>query len=140
MRYIEGEERSQLAFIQKSLDEMISEDNIVRIIDALVDTFDMNTMKFTHAVPKMTGRKPYDPRDLLKLYIYGYYYSIRSSRKLERETHRNIELMWLINNLKPDFKTISDFRTFKGVRQCAKLRAYRIVGGNPTEKGLANHS
>jgi len=127
MRYITGEERTQLNLIPKSLDDMISEDNIVRVIDALVDTFDMNAMKFTHAVPKATGRKPYDPRDLLKLYIYGYYYSIRTSRKLERESHRNIELMWLINNLKPDFKTIADFRKDNGPALIRSFKQFRLI-------------
>lgn len=109
-RYIEGESRDQVNILPICLDEIIDESNAVRIMDALVESFDMKEMDFTYAEPKTTGRKSYDPKDMLKIYIYGYFYGIRSSRKLERECKRNIELMWLVNNLKPDFKTIADFR------------------------------
>ncbi len=70
----------------------------------------MHKLGFTHSLTSKTGRKPYNPKDLLKLYIYGYMNQVRSSRKLERETHRNIEVIWLLKKLQPDFKTISDFR------------------------------
>ena len=109
-RYVEGENRNQLTMITVSLDEMIPEDAPVRVIDAFVDSLDIKTMEFKYAHPKEKGRKPYDPRHMLKLYIYGYYNGIRSSRKLERECKRNIEVMWLIDNLTPDDKTISNFR------------------------------
>lgn len=109
-RYIQGEDRNQLNMLPISLDEMISEDNPVRVIDALVDNLDMKALNFKHAVPKEIGRKPYDPKYLLKLYLYGYFNAIRSTRKLERECKRNIEVMWLLDNLKPDDKTISTFR------------------------------
>lgn len=109
-RYIEGQDRNQLNILPISLDEMISEDNPVRVIDALVDSLDMKALNFKYSVPKVIGRKPYDPKYLLKLYIYGYFNGIRSTRKLEKECKRNVEVMWLLDNLKPDDKTISNFR------------------------------
>jgi transposase len=92
------------------LDDMISADSEVRAIDAIVDSMDIQSMGFTHSETKDTGRKPYSPVDMFKLYTYSYFNGIRSSRKIERECHRNIEVLWLINELKPDFKTIADFR------------------------------
>jgi transposase len=89
---------------------MISPDNEVRAIDAIVDSLDITDIGFAYSEPKETGRKPYSPVDMFKLYAYSYINGIRSSRKIERECHRNIELMWLIHELKPDFKTIADFR------------------------------
>lgn len=93
-------------------DEIITEDNPVRVLEAFVDALDMEKLNFTHATTKESkaGRPAYNPKDMLKLYLYGYFNGIRSSRKLERECHRNIELFWLIGELKPDFKTIADFR------------------------------
>jgi transposase len=108
--YIKGTDKNQFNMIPLALDEMISEDNPVRVIDALVDSLDMKSLEFKYANPKKYGRKPYDPKDLLKLYIYGYFNGIRTTRKLEKEANRNIEVMWLLNNLKPDDKTISNFR------------------------------
>lgn len=90
--------------------DYVSEDNPVRVIDAFVDSLDMHSLGFENSVLKETGRPPYDPRDLLKLYIYGYFNRIRSSRRLEREYYRNLEVMWLLKNLRPDHKTISRFR------------------------------
>ena len=92
------------------LDDMIPDDSEVRAIDAIVDSMDILSMGFTYSEPKETGCKPYSPIDLFKLYTYGYFNGVRSSRKIERECYRNIEVMWLINELKPDFKTIADFR------------------------------
>lgn len=109
-RYIKGENRYQLNIMPISLDEMIPENNPVRVIDALVDSLDMRALDFKYSIPNEIGRKPYDPRYLLKLFIYGYYNGVRSSRKLERECNRNIEVMWLLDNLRPDDKTISNFR------------------------------
>lgn len=82
----------------------------MRFIDAFVDELDMHKLEFTHSQTCLTGCKPYDPRDMLKLYIYGYLNQIRSSRKLEKETNRNLEVIWLLKKLQPDFKTIADFR------------------------------
>ena len=110
-RYIRTEfNRNQVGFIPESYDDKIADDNPVRVIDALIDSLDMEKLGFTYATPKKTGRKPYDPKDMCKLYTYGYFEGIRSSRKLEKECHRNVEVMWLVKNLKPDFKTIADFR------------------------------
>jgi transposase len=109
-RFIEGQSRSQTTLFPESLDDYIGEDNPVRFIDAFVDTLDLDGLGFLRAVPKETGRPPYDPADLLKLYIYGYLNGIRSSRRLERECGRNVELLWLLRRLSPDFKTIADFR------------------------------
>ena len=109
-RYIKGDNRNQLNLIPISFDEMIDENNPVRVIDALVESFDMVALGVNHAKTKVKGRKPYNPKHLLKLYMYGYFNGVRSSRKLERECRRNIEVMWLIDRLTPDDKTISNFR------------------------------
>jgi transposase len=108
--YISGMNREQVLLFPESVDEYIEENNPVRFIDAYVDSLDLTTLGFTHAIPKETGPPGYTPADILKLYIYGYLHKIRSSRKLEQETHRNVELMWLLRKLTPDFKTIADFR------------------------------
>jgi transposase len=110
MGYISGMNRDQIWLFPESVDEYIEENNPVRCIDAYIDTLNLAALGFTHAVPKDTGRPPYTPADMLKLYIYGYLHKIRSSRKLEQETHRNVELMWLLRKLTPAFKTIADFR------------------------------
>jgi transposase len=120
MSYVEGESREQRILFPEVLDDYISEENVVRFIDAFVDGLEMEELGFDRSAPKETGRPPYDPRDLLKLYIYGYLNRIRTGRTLERECQRNMELMWLMRKLRPDFKTITDFRKdnrkgFKGV-------------------------
>jgi transposase len=109
-RYIQSMNRRQLVLFPGTIDEYILEGNPVRFIDAFADSLDMVSIGFTHAIPMETGRPPYDPGDLLKLYIYGYLNRLRSSRKLERECTRNLEVMWLMKRLTPDFKTIADFR------------------------------
>lgn len=110
MRYIKGTERNQTVLFPESIDEYVEENNLVRFIEAFVDTLDMKELGFVYSEPKETGRKAYNPSSMLKLYIYGYIQKIRSSRRLEVETQRNIELMWLMEKLTPDFKTIADFR------------------------------
>lgn len=110
MRYLGGIDRNQIVFFPDRLDDYISEDNPVRVLDEYVAALDMKDLGFTKVVPADTGRPAYDPRDLLKLYLYGYLNRIRTSRKLETEAGRNLELMWLLRKLKPDFKTIADFR------------------------------
>lgn len=110
MRYIEGIARKRKIAFPEYIDEYITEDNPVRVIDEFVNSLDISDMGFKNAVPSNTGRPGFDPRDLLKLYIYGYMNRITSSRRLEAEAGRNIELMWLVRKLKPDFKTIADFR------------------------------
>jgi transposase len=110
MRYIQGEPRDQMILFPECIDDYITENSSVRVIDAFVASLNMEELKFDNAIPAKTGRLSYSPQDLLKLYIYGYNNSIRSSRKLEIESQRNIEVMWLLGKLTPDFKTIADFR------------------------------
>ena len=110
MRYIQGVSREQRILFPESVDEYIAEDNPIKFIDAFVDSLDLSELGFKHSEPELTGRPPYNPADLLKLYIYGYLNRIRSTRSLEKETKRNLELMWLLSKLAPDFKTIADFR------------------------------
>ena len=110
MDHIRGLSRNQLTLFPEALDDYISQENPVRFIDAYVDSLDLHRLGFRHATLHETGRPPYHPADLLKLYLYGYLNRVRSSRMLERETHRNVEVMWLIRRLAPDFKTIADFR------------------------------
>ncbi len=110
MPHIHGADRQEVLLFPPSLDEYITEDNPVRFIDAFVDQLDLQALGFTRAVAAPTGRPAYHPADLLKLYLYGYLNRVRSSRLLERETQRNVEVMWLLKKLTPDFKTIADFR------------------------------
>jgi len=110
MHHMQGSDREQLTLFPEALDDYIAEDNPVRFLDAFVDTLNLALMGFGHAVLQETGRPPYHPADLLKLYVYGYLNRNRSSRQLEKEAGRNLELMWLLKRLTPDFKTIADFR------------------------------
>src|SRR4030095_10151091 len=109
MGYIEGEDRKQTVLFPEVLDDYIREENPVRFIDVFIEGLDLLGMGFQKAIPKDTGRPPYDPRDLLRLYVYGYLNRTRSSRRLETEAGRNV-VMWLMRKLRPDFKTIADFR------------------------------
>lgn len=124
MRYIQGENRSQTALFPMSLDELIPDDHLVRVIDAYVALLDFEQLGFDKARPKATGRPSYDPADLLKLYLYGYFQRIRSSRRLETECQRNVEVMWLLGRLEPDFKTIADFRRDNSAAFTATCRAF----------------
>jgi len=110
MAYIEGEQRGQHSLFPTTLDELISEDHICRVIEAFVGRLDMAKLSFVRSEPAETGRPGYDPRDLLKLYLYGYLWQIRSSRRLETECQRNVEVMWLLGRLVPDYKSIAEFR------------------------------
>ena len=110
MGHIQGQSRHQSALFPPSLDELIPADHPVRVIDAFVESLDLAALAFAKAEPAATGRPPYHPGDLLKLYLYGYLNQVRSSRRLEREAARNIELLWLLNRLCPDFKTIANSR------------------------------
>ena len=114
-RFIEGEDRSQVTLLPECLDDYIAEDNPVRVVDAYVEELDLQELGFAAAEPALTGRPAYHPAVLLKIYIYGYLNRIQSSRRLEREAQRNVELMWLTGRLAPDFKTIADFRHDNGV-------------------------
>ena len=110
MPYIKGVSRGQITLLPESLDDYVTEDNPVRVIDAFINKIDLLEMDFERATPSDEGRPGYDPRDMLKLYIYGYFNKIRSSRKLRTECARNVELMWLLSKLVPDFCCIADFR------------------------------
>src|SRR5271163_4332562 len=111
MTHIAGHDRSQTLLLPESVDDYVGADNPVRFIDAFVEGLDLAEAGFAGVTAKPTGRPGYAPKDLLKLYIYGYLNRVRSSRRLEAETHRNIEVIWLLRHLKPDFKTIADFRS-----------------------------
>jgi transposase len=110
MGYMEGASRGQVVLFPEVLDDYVSGENPVRFVEAWVNQLPLGELGFSKAEPEELGRPAYDPRDLLKLYIYGYVNEIRSSRKLERETKRNLELMWLLRKLSPDHKTIAEFR------------------------------
>lgn len=112
-RFIEGTDRSQSMFLPECLDDYVGSDCAVRVIDAFVDMLDLRTLDFNTA-PKDTGRPGYHPALMLRIYLYGYLNQIQSSRRLERECSRNLELIWLTGRLKPDFKTIADFRKENG--------------------------
>ena len=114
MGYIEGHRRDQILLFPEAMEEYISEDHPVRFIDAFVESLEMGILGFHRAICPKVGRSPYDPKDMIRLYIYGYLNRIRSSRCLEKESHRNLELMWLLRKLQPDFKTIADFRKDNG--------------------------
>src|SRR5258708_28368890 len=103
-RYVEGEDRSQSVLFPERLDDYIGEDNPVGVIDVFVDELDLKELSFDGMEPEETGRPSYHPATLLKIYIYGYLNRIQSSRRLERETQRNVELVWLTGRLSPDFK------------------------------------
>ncbi|PQP00716.1 IS5/IS1182 family transposase [Pseudomonas frederiksbergensis] len=109
-RFIQGEHRGQSTLLPDSLDDYVNDSNPVRIVDVFVDELDLVNLGFDGAIPAGTGRPAYHPSILLKIYIYGYLNRIQSSRRLEREAQRNVELMWLIGRLMPDFKTIANFR------------------------------
>jgi transposase len=111
--FIEGENRNQGTLFPERLDDYVAEDNPVRVIDVFIDDLDVSGLGFK-AEPAATGRPGYHPKMMLKLYVYGYLNRVQSSRRLEREAQRNIELMWLSGRLAPDFKTIADFRKDNG--------------------------
>jgi len=113
-RFIQGQDRTQSTLLPELLDEYITEDNPVRVIDAFVDQLDLADLGFEGVDPAQTGRPSYHPSVMLKIYIYGYLNRIQSSRRLEAEANRNVELMWLITRLNPDFKTIARFRHENG--------------------------
>ena len=114
-RFVEGEDRTQATLLPERLDDYVAQDNPVRVIDVFVEELDLQELGFVRAEPAVTGRPSYHPGVLLKIYLYGYLNRIQSSRRLEREAQRNIELIWLTGRLSPDFKTIADFRRDNGV-------------------------
>lgn len=131
MAYISGVDRTQAVLLPDMLDDYVAADNPVRFLDEFVTQLDLAALGFQRAIPAETGRPGYNPGDMLRLYLYGYLHRIRSSRRLEQETHRNVELMWLLRRLTPDFKTIADFRrdhprALKGVCQQFILLCKRL--------------
>ena len=124
MSYVQGEDRGQAALLPAAIEDYVAPDAPVRVIDAFVDGLDVRGLGFGRSVPAVIGRPPYDPRDLLKLYLYGYLNEVRSSRRLERECSRNVEVMWLLRQLAPDFKTIADFRRDNGAAIVGTCRAF----------------
>jgi transposase len=122
MDFLHGANRHEEIPVPERLDDDIAAENPVRFLDAFVDHLPLTMLGFQRATPAATGRPAYDPADLLQLYMYGYLYHLRSSRRLERETHRHVELMWLLKKLRPDHKTIAAFRkhTLKPLRQVCR--------------------
>lgn len=127
MAYIEGHARDQALLLPASVEDYVAADNPVRFIDAFVDELDLGGAGFTRARPKATGRPGFDPGDLLKLYLCGYLNRVRSSRRLETEAIRNLEVIWLLRGLRPDFKTIADFRRDNRAAFKAVFRAFAML-------------
>src|SRR5437870_4468779 len=139
-RFVEGADRSQITLFPECLEDWIDDDNPVRVIDVFVDELDLAVLGFSGVDPEVTGRPSYHPAILLKLYIYGYLNRVQSSRRLEREAGRNVEVMWLTGRLTPDHKTIADFRKDNGraIRQvCARFVALCRSMGLLTEASVA---
>src|SRR5258708_17138071 len=113
-RFVEGTDRAQSTLFRECLEEWIGEDNPVGAIDVFIDELDLFELGFSGVEPEATGRPSYHPGVLLKLYIYGYLNRVQSSRRLEREAGRNLEVMWLTGRVVPDHKTIADFRKDNG--------------------------
>ena len=125
-RFVEGADRGQSTLLPEYLDDWVDEENPVRVIDAFVDALDLGGLGFDGVEAASTGRPGYHPATLLKLYVYGYLNRLQSSRRLEREAGRNLELLWLLGRLAPDHKTIADFRKDNGPalkKVCALRRA-----------------
>lgn len=136
MNYITGSDRGEVLLLPEALEDYLAPENPVRFLDAFVRQLDLGKAGFRHAQVPETGRPPYDPGDLLRLYLYGYLNRVRSSRGLEREAARNLEVIWLLRKLRPDFKTIADFRkdNAAGIKQVAReftllCRKLELFGG-----------
>ena len=152
MRFIAGDDRNQMTMTYGCLDDYIKEDSSIRVLDFFIENLCLDKLGFDRTVPKSTGRKPYSPKTLLKLYLYGYLNGIRSGRKLEKETKRNLEVMWLVKNLSPDFKTICDFRKdnkkalksvfreFTFICRQAKLLDFNLVAIDGSFIAAVNHN
>lgn len=128
-RFVQGEDCAQTSLLPATLEDYVDADNPARIIEAFVEALDLGAPGFA-IVPAATGRPSYHPATLLKLYIYGYLNRIQSSRRLERECQRNVELMWLTGHLAPDFKSIADFRRDNGAAICAACAQFIVICRN----------
>jgi transposase len=137
VHHIQGCDRNQTLLLPNSVDDYIGADNPVRFIEAFVEQLDLRGAGFCRVEPNQTGRPGYHPGDLLKLYIYGYLNRVRSSRRLEAETRRNLEVMWPIRGLTPDFKTIADFRKLFGGELLA-VDGTRLKAVNSTERNFTH--
>ena len=126
-RYIEGADRNQSTLLPACLEDFVSDDNPVRVIDVFIDGLKLSKLGFDGALPAVTGRPAYHPATLLKLYLFGYLNRRQSSRRLEREAQRNVELMWLLRRLTPDFKTIADVRKDNGAAIRKVGREFRLA-------------
>ena len=139
-RFVEGEDRAQVTLLPECLDDYVEAENPVRVIEVFVDGLDLGALGFAGVDPAATGRPAYHPAVLLKIYIYGYLNRIQSSRRLEREAQRNVELMWLTGRLTPDFKTIANFRKDKLrsiINVCRHLKMLCLVGRAVLIRGVA---
>src|ERR1700731_2295705 len=126
-RFVVGDDRSQSTLFPERLDDYVGYDNPVRAIDVFVDELDLGELGFGGVEPRATGRPAYHPATLLKIYIYGYLNRVQSSRRIERECQRNVELVWLTGRLMPDFKTIADFRKDNGEAIRKVCRAFVLL-------------
>ena len=150
MGHVTGESRCQATLFPEVLDDVVGRNDPVRVIDAFVDSLDLAELGFSKVAAEEMGRPPYAPGDLLKLYIYGYLHRIRASRRLEAETHRNVQVMWLIKRLTPGFKTIADFRKDHAraivgvcrafIRFCREQSLFGAHVASPRETGRADAS
>jgi transposase len=142
-RFVEGADGGQSTLFAECLDDWVDENNPVRVIDAFVDTLALAELGFEGVEPAETGRPAYHPSALLKLYIYGYLNRVQSSRRLEREAGRNVELMWLLGRLVPDHKAVADFRKDDGraIRQvCARFVELQLCSANLAAWCLGNEA
>src|SRR4051812_44315654 len=151
MSSLQGADRAQAMFLPETVEQYVPPDSPVRAIEAYVESLDLRALGFARTVPAATGRPPYAPGDLLKLFLWGYLNHVRSSRKLETECARNLELLWLLCQLRPDFKTIADFRranaeALKGVFRdfvllCRELRLIKgeLIATDGTKLKASNH-
>src|SRR5215207_3681431 len=127
MAHIPGHDRSQMLLLPETVDDYVGPDHPVRFLEAFVDGLDLEAAGFARVEPRATGRPGYAPADLLKLYIYGYLNRVRSSRRLEAEAQRNLEVLWLLRKLAPDFKTIADFRKDNGPALKTVCRQFTLL-------------
>jgi transposase len=127
MLYIAGADRTQALLLPETVEQYVGEEHPVRAVDAFIDALDLKRLGFAKSQPAATGRPPYDPADLLRLFLWGYLNRVRSSRRLEGECGRNLEVIWLMRRLRPDFKTISDFRRDNAGALKAVFRQFVLI-------------